>query len=67
LKKLRAALRQRDVGKITVKKRGSPIQPDELARLLRLESKPKEDRAERILALTHLRGRPIVILCFANR
>lgn len=67
LKKLRAALRQRDVGKITVKKRGSPIQPDELVRLLRLESKQKEDRAERILALTHLRGRPIVILCFANR
>ncbi len=66
LKKLRAELRKRKIGKITVKKRGSPIQPDELIKLLRLQNHRDEGQAERILVLTHLRGRPIVILCFTN-
>lgn len=66
LKQLRVALRQQGIGKVTIKKRGSPMQPEELSRLLRLGSKQKDGHAERILALTHLRGRPIVILCFVN-
>jgi hypothetical protein len=66
LKQLRAALRQRDIGKITVKKRGSPIQPEELIKLLRIGGKQKDSRAERILALTQLRGRPIVVICYPN-
>ena len=60
LKRLRAILRERAVGRVTVKKRGSPLQPDELIRALRLK---KEAPGERVLFLTHLRGRPIVVIC----
>ncbi len=59
LKRLRAYLRERRVGRVTVKKRGSPLQPQELQRALRL----KGDR-QRVLFLTHLRGRPIVVVAF---
>ncbi|OGO31074.1 MAG: hypothetical protein A2136_07315 [Chloroflexi bacterium RBG_16_54_11] len=58
LKRLRAYLRQRDVGHVTVKKRGSPLEPDFLIHQLRL----KGDQ-DRVLVLTHLRGEPIVIIC----
>lgn len=61
LKRLRAALRERCVGRVVVKKRGSPLQPEALIRDLRL----KGDE-ERIVFLTHLRGRPIVVLCYPN-
>ena len=57
MKRLRSALRQRGVGQVVVKKRGSPLQPEALIRDLRL----KGDQ-ERVIFLTHLRGRPIVIL-----
>lgn len=57
LKRLRAALRERGVGQVVVKKRGSPLQPEALIRDLKL----KGDN-ERVVFLTHLRGRPIVIL-----
>lgn len=57
LKRLRAWLHARQVGQLVVKKRGSPIQPEELVRRLKL----KGDR-QRVLFLTHLRGRPIVII-----
>jgi hypothetical protein len=43
-----------------VKKRGSPLEPDQLIRQLRL----KGDE-QCILVLTHLRGEPIVIICKA--
>lgn len=36
LKRLRAHLREHDVGRLTVKRRGSPIDPEELRRALRL-------------------------------
>ncbi len=52
LKRLRAYLRQRNVGRATVKKRGSPLQPEELIRELRLEGEE-----ERVLFLTHVRGK----------
>ncbi len=57
LKRLRAYLRERGIGRVTVKKRGSPLEPDRLIRDLRLSG---ED--ERTIFLTHLRGKPIVII-----
>jgi len=57
LKKLRAYLRQRGVGRVTVKKRGSPLTPEGLIRDLRLEGD-----LERTLFLTHLQGKPIVVV-----
>jgi hypothetical protein len=59
LKRLRAYLRERKVGPVVVKKRGSPIQPEELMRDLRLEGDQ-----ERVVFLTHLKGHPIVVICF---
>lgn len=59
LKRLREALRQRRVGQVVVKKRGSPLQPEALIRDLRLVGDQ-----QRVLFLTHLRGRPIVILAY---
>ncbi|MBN2146151.1 MAG: hypothetical protein JW726_02140 [Anaerolineales bacterium] len=58
LKRLRAYLRQRDVGRVTVKKRGSPLEPRTLIHNLRLSG-----AAERILVLTHWNGAPIVLVC----
>ncbi len=59
LKRLRAYLRERGVGRVVVKKRGSPLQPETLIRDLRLKG-----QAERVVFLTHLRGSPIVVLAF---
>lgn len=60
LKRLRAYLRERRVGRVTVKKRGSPLLPEELIKQLRLEGE-----AERILVLTQLKGKPVVLICAA--
>jgi hypothetical protein len=57
LKRLRLYLRQRGVGRVTVKKRGSPLEPEALIHSLRLEG----DR-ECVLFLTQLRGKPVVIV-----
>ncbi len=57
LKRLRTYLRERGVGKLVVKKRGSPLQPEELIQKLRLKGEE-----ERVVFLTHLDGRPIVIV-----
>ena len=64
VKRLRALLRQRGVGKVTVKKRGSPLQPESLIHDLHLEKEGSLNPTERVLFLTHLRGRPIVVVCF---
>jgi hypothetical protein len=58
LKRLRAYLRERSVGQVVVKKRGSPLQPETLIRDLRLTG-----YQERVIILTHLRGRHIVVVC----
>ncbi len=58
LKKLRAYCRSRNIGRVTVKKRGSPITPEQLITALRL----KGDE-ERVLVLTRFDDRPIVIVC----
>jgi hypothetical protein len=57
LKRLRAYLRQRNVGRVIVKKRGSPLEPEALAHGLRL----KGDN-QRVLFLTQMRGKPIVVI-----
>jgi hypothetical protein len=58
LKRLRAYLREHGIGRVTVKKRGSPIQPEALIRDLRLSGEH-----ERVVFLTHLHGRPVVVIC----
>lgn len=73
VKRLRQVLRQRGVTQVVVKKRGSPLQPEELIQALRLKNTHRQglpdeaDRAKRILFLTHLRGRPIVVICLPDR
>jgi hypothetical protein len=57
LKRLREYLRQRGVGQVTIKKRGSPLEPTALAHELRLKG---DD--QRVLFLTQLRGKPIVVI-----
>jgi len=64
VKRLRALLRQRGIGNVVVKKRGSPVQPDALIHALRLNPENRSSNPERVLFLTHLRGKPIVIICF---
>ena len=59
LKRLRHYLRERQVGNITIKKRGSPIEPSKLQQQLRL-SGYKENH--RFLFLTHILGDPSVII-----
>ena len=61
LKRLRAYLRERKVGQVTVKKRGSPIVPEDLIRNLRLD---KENPEKRVVFLTQMRSNPIVVVCF---
>jgi len=56
LKRLRAALRERNIGQVTVKKRGSPIVPEELIQQLKLEGE-----GSLTLFLTQMQGAPVVI------
>jgi hypothetical protein len=55
---LRARLRDLDVGQVVVKKRGSPLDPQQFAQQLRL----KGSRTLTVV-LTCVRGQPSVILC----
>lgn len=59
LKKLRHYLRERRVGNVTIKKRGSPIEPDMLRRQLRLSG---TKNSHRFIFLTHVLGEPFVII-----
>jgi len=58
LKRLRAYLREQNVGHVTVKKRGAPITPEELIAGLKLKG-----AESRTLALTRCQGQPIVLIC----
>src|SRR5262245_5537733 len=58
LKRLRAELRTRDVGRVTIKKRGSAIDPAQLRRDLRLRGD-----SELTVILTRVAGAPTVLLC----
>jgi hypothetical protein len=57
LKRLRAALRARGVGQVTVKKRGSPLEPEALIRQL----KPSGPES-RIVFLTQVSGKPFALI-----
>lgn len=57
LKRLRQRLRERNIGRVTVKKRGSPLEPEELQRRLRLEGDE-----EVLLFLTQVQGEPVVLI-----
>jgi len=63
LKRLRQALRARRIEALVVKKRGSPIQPEDLIHDLHLRPGSRGFGDERTLILTHLRSRPIAIIC----
>jgi SAM-dependent methyltransferase len=58
LKKLKALLRSRGVGRVVVKKRGSPIEPETLARRLR---GPGSGSA--VVVVTRVAGAPTVLVC----
>jgi hypothetical protein len=57
LKRLREWLRTRRVGRVVIKKRGSPLEPAELERRLRLRGEES-----RILFLTQVKGKHTVII-----
>jgi hypothetical protein len=57
LKRLRGLLRDRGVGRLTVKKRGSAIEPETLRKQLRLSGD-----AEATIVVTRLAGAPTVLL-----
>jgi SAM-dependent methyltransferase len=57
LKRLRHYLRARHIGQVTIKKRGSPLDPEALARQLRLEGDE-----HRHIFLTHVGGKAAVLI-----
>jgi SAM-dependent methyltransferase len=57
LKRLRHYLRQRKVGQVTIKKRGSPLDPDILRKQLQLKGK-----LHRIIFLTQVQGEPTILI-----
>jgi SAM-dependent methyltransferase len=59
LKRLRQYLRERNVGHVVIKKRGSPLDPEALIHQLKLKGSQ-----QRVVFLTHLLGRPVVIVCY---
>lgn len=57
LKSLRRYLREQNVGNVVIKKRGSPIEPDQLQKQLKLRGSEK-----RTLFLTRVLGEPAVLV-----
>ncbi|MGW6305622.1 THUMP-like domain-containing protein [Streptomyces niveus] len=57
LKRLKALLREREVGILTVKKRGSPVEPEELRRKMKLQG-----RKSATVFLTRVAGAPTMLL-----
>jgi hypothetical protein len=58
LKKLKALLRTRGVGRVVVKKRGSAIEPETLARRLR-----GEGTGTATVVVTRVAGAPTALVC----
>jgi hypothetical protein len=58
VKRIREALRERGVGSVTVKKRGTAVTPDAIIPQLKLRGD-----AARVLVLTRLRGAQIALIC----
>ncbi len=63
LKHLRAIIRQKGIQSATVKKRGSPISPEKLLHDLNIHPGSGNAPDECVIFLTHLRGKPIVLIC----
>lgn len=61
LKRLRQYLRERGIGRVTIKKRGSPLDPEMLQQQLRLQGDE-----HRILFLTKVMGEPRVLVGTAH-
>jgi hypothetical protein len=59
LKRLRATLRARGIGRVTVKKRGSPITPEDLIRQLKLDGSGESA----VVVLTRIADQPAAIIC----
>ncbi|MFK8908527.1 THUMP-like domain-containing protein, partial [Streptomyces sp. YS-3] len=57
MKKLKALLREREVGVLTVKKRGSAVEPEELRRKMKLRG-----RAFATVFLTRVAGAPTMLI-----
>jgi hypothetical protein len=57
LKRLRSYLRERDVGRLTIKKRGTAVVPEQLRQQLDLRG-----RSEATVVLTRVAGRQVVLL-----
>ncbi|WTK98688.1 class I SAM-dependent methyltransferase [Streptomyces sp. NBC_01508] len=57
LKRLKALLRERGIGILTVKKRGSPVEPEELRRKMKLQG-----RKSATVFLTRVAGAPTMLL-----
>ena len=64
LKRLRQALRARGVRQALVKKRGSPLDPQELLQQLGVKEGTGSAADSRVIFLTQMNGRPVVILCY---
>src|SRR5205823_12943241 len=62
VKRLRAVLRERGTGRLTVKKRGSPVDPDQLRTAMRLSG-----TAEATVVLTRVAGAPTALLVRQSR
>lgn len=58
VKKLRAYLRERDVGQVTVKKRGTAVTPEALIARLKLNG-----NGSRTIVLTRCRGEHVMLVC----
>jgi SAM-dependent methyltransferase len=58
LRKLKAQLRDRGIGRVVVKKRGSPIEPETLARQLR-----GPGTGSAVVVVTRVAGAPTVLVC----
>jgi SAM-dependent methyltransferase len=58
LKRLRSTLRARGIGRLTIKKRGSALEPSQLRRDLKLHGS-----SELTIILTRVAGAPTVLLC----
>lgn len=60
LKKLNRRLNELQIGRVTIKKRGSPLEPQELEKLLKLN---RDYNREVIIVLTQIAGKHSAILC----
>ncbi len=58
LKRLKAYLRERGIGRLTIKKRGFPMSPEEIAARLKLKGE-----GEAVLVFTRHHDKPIVMVC----